>query len=167
MLVPLDIQHKTFKTAVSGFSKQEVQEFLAEVEKDFATLYRENKELQEKVSKLSDEVNRFRATGNQLQQALTLAQKTADEVKESAKKEADLIVSEARNRAENATSDAKHSVRILKNAFLEFKAEFRAYLTTFLNLLDNMDQSLATKVPSEEQHYSPPVQEEKPTQPEP
>lgn len=166
MLVPLDIQHKTFKTGVSGFNKQEVQEFLAEVEKDFATLYRENKELQEKVSKLSDEVGRFRATGNQLQQALTLAQKTADEVKDSARKEAELIVMEAKSRAENATADAKHSVRILKNAFLEFKAEFRAYLTTFLNLLDNMDQSLASKVPSEEQHIPAPI-EEKPIQLEP
>lgn len=166
MLVPLDIQHKTFKTGVSGFNKQEVQEFLAEVEKDFSTLYRENKELQEKVARLSDEVGRFRATGNQLQQALTLAQKTADEVKDSARKEAELIVTEAKSRAENATTEAKHSVRILKNAFLEFKAEFRAYLTTFLNLLDNMDQSLASKVPSEEQHQAVPA-EEKSFQPEP
>lgn len=166
MLVPLDIQHKTFKTGVSGFNKQEVQEFLAEVEKDFSTLYRENKELQEKVARLTDEVGRFRATGNQLQQALTLAQKTADEVKDSARKEAELIVMEAKARSENATADAKHSVRILKNAFLEFKAEFRAYLTTFLNLLDNMDQSLASKASVEDQ-TAPVSTEEKPTQPEP
>jgi cell division initiation protein len=159
MLVPLDIQHKTFKTGVSGFNKQEVQEFLAEVEKDFSTLYRENKELQEKVVRLSDEVGRFRATGNQLQQALTLAQKTADDVKDSARKEAELIVMEAKSRSENATSDAKHSVRILKNAFLEFKGEFRAYLTTFLNLLDNMDQSLATKASVEEQAIPAPTED--------
>ncbi len=146
MLVPLDIQHKTFKSAVSGFNKQEVQEFLAEVEKDFAQLYRENKELQEKVAKLSEEVARFRATGTQLQQALTLAQKTADEVKEAAHREADMVIAEAKAKSESANADARHSIRVMKNAYLEFKAEFRAYLTTFLNLLDNMDTSLQTKI---------------------
>jgi cell division initiation protein len=145
MLVPLDIQHKTFKTQVSGYNKPEVEEFLAQVEKDFSLLYRENKELNEKVAKLTEEVNRFRATSNQIQSALTLAQKTADDLKESAKKEADLIVADARQRSEKVVGDANVSIRSIKNAFLEFKGEFRAYLTTFLNLLDNMDASLTTK----------------------
>jgi len=146
MLVPLDIQHKTFKSAVSGYSKQEVQEFLAEVEKDFAQLYRDNKELQEKVAKLTDEINRYRATGQQLQQALTLAQKTAEDVKDAAKREADLILLDAKNKGDQTTFEAKQAVRSMKNAYIEFKAEFRAYLQTFLNLLDNMDSSLSSKV---------------------
>jgi cell division initiation protein len=145
MLVPLDIQHKTFKKSVSGYSTQEVEEFLDQVEKDFATLYRENKELTEKVAKLTEEVNRFRATGNQIQSALTLAQKTADDLKESAKKEAELIVMDARQKSEKIIADSNLNVRSIKNAFLEFKGEFRAYLTTFLNLLDNMDVSLSSK----------------------
>jgi cell division initiation protein len=145
MLVPLDIAHKTFKKSVSGYSTQEVEEFLDQVEKDFATLYRENKELTEKVAKLNEEVNRFRATGNQIQSALTLAQKTADDLKESAKKEAELIVIDARQKSEKIITDSNLNVRSIKNAFLEFKGEFRAYLTTFLNLLDNMDVSLSTK----------------------
>lgn len=145
MLVPLDIAHKTFKTGVSGYNKAEVEEFLDQVEKDFATLYRENKELTEKVAKLTEEVNRFRATGNQIQSALTLAQKTADDYKESAKKEADLIIVDAKQKSEKMIADTNVNVRSIKNAFLEFKGEFRAYLTTFLNLLDNMDVSLSSK----------------------
>lgn len=151
MLVPLDIAHKTFKTGVSGYNKAEVEEFLDQVEKDFATLYRENKELTEKVAKLTEEVNRFRATGNQIQSALTLAQKTADDYKESAKKEAELIVADARQKSERMISDTNVSVRSIKNAFLEFKGEFRAYLTTFLNLLDNMDVSLSSKAQIKEE----------------
>ncbi len=145
MLVPLDIQHKTFKTQVSGYNKPEVEEFLAQVEKDFSLLYRENKELNEKVAKLTEEVNRFRATSNQIQSALTLAQKTADDVKEAAKKEAELIVADARQKSEKVVGEANTNIRSIKNAFLEFKGEFRAYLTTFLNLLDNMDASLSSK----------------------
>lgn len=151
MLVPLDIAHKTFKTGVSGYNKAEVEEFLDQVEKDFATLYRENKELTEKVAKLTEEVNRFRATGNQIQSALTLAQKTADDYKECAKKESDLIVADARQKSEKMISDTNVSVRSIKNAFLEFKGEFRAYLTTFLNLLDNMDVSLSSKAQIKEE----------------
>jgi cell division initiation protein len=153
MLVPLDIQHKTFKTGVSGFNKQEVEEFLDQVEKDFATLYRENKELTEKVAKLTEEVNRFRATGNQIQSALTLAQKTADDLKDSARKEADLIVIDAKQKSEKVIADTNMSVRSIKNAFLEFKGEFRAYLTTFLNLLDNMDVSLSSKSQIKEERF--------------
>jgi cell division initiation protein len=153
MLVPLDIAHKTFKTGVSGYNKAEVEEFLDQVEKDFATLYRENKELNEKVVKLNEEVNRFRATGNQIQSALTLAQKTADDYKESAKKEADLIIADAKQRSEKMISDTNLNVRSIKNAFLEFKGEFRAYLTTFLNLLDNMDVSLSSKAQIKEERF--------------
>lgn len=146
MLVPLDIQHKTFKTAVSGYNKQEVQEFLLQLEKDFAQLYRDNKELQEKVEKLGDEVNRYRSTGRQLEQALTLAQSTAEDVKKSARQEADLILSNAKSSADLQLRESREMLRGLMNGYLEFKSEFRAYLTTFLNLLDNMDSSLSAKI---------------------
>ena len=148
MLVPLDIQHKTFKTGVSGYNKQEVQEFLSQVEKDFSQLYRDNKELQEKVERLSEEVDRYRSTGRQLEQALTLAQKTAEDVKNTAKHEAEIIVENAKVKAEQQTSESKQLMRSISGAYLEFKSEFRAYLTTFLNLLDNMDSSLFDKAKS-------------------
>ncbi|HNW31711.1 MAG TPA: DivIVA domain-containing protein [Caldisericia bacterium] len=160
MLVPLDIQHKTFKSAVSGYNKQEVHEFLAEVEKDFSQLYRENKELQEKLSKLTEEVSRYRATGTQLQQALTLAQKTADELKDSARRESELILADAKSKAEVVTNESKQSVRVIKNAYLEFKGEFRAYLTTFLNLLDNMDSSLVGKISVKDKEEEQPPQDQ-------
>ncbi len=145
MLVPLDIQHKTFKSGVSGFNKQEVQEFLMQVEKDFSQLYRDNKELQEKVERLTEEVDRYRSTGRQLEQALTLAQKTAEEVKNNARAEADLIVLNAKSKAEQQLTETKQMMRSISGAYLEFKSEFRAYLSTFLNLLDNMDSSLQEK----------------------
>ncbi len=145
MLVPLDIQHKTFKSGVSGYNKQEVQEFLSQVEKDFSQLYRDNKELQEKVERLSEEVDRYRSTGRQLEQALTLAQKTAEDVKNTARHEAELIVSVAISKAEQQTNETRQLMRSITGAYLEFKSEFRAYLTTFLNLLDNMDVSLVEK----------------------
>jgi len=145
MLVPLDIRHKTFKTGVSWFNKQEVQEFLSQVEKDFSQLYRDNKELQEKVERLSEEVDRYRSTGRQLEQALTLAQKTAEDVKNTAKHEAETIVENARVRAEQQTSESKQLMRSISSAYIEFKSEFKAYLTTFLNLLENMDSSLFDK----------------------
>ena len=48
-------------------------------------------------------------------------------------------------------ADTNINVRSIKNAFLEFKGEFRAYLTTFLNLLDNMDVSLSSKAQIKEE----------------
>ena len=116
--------------------------------------------MQEKLSKLTKEVSRYRATGTQLQQALTLAQKTADELKDSARRESELILADAKSKAEVVTNESKQSVRVIKNAYLEFKGEFRAYLTTFLNLLDNMDSSLVGKISVKDKEEEQPPQDQ-------
>jgi len=50
MLTPLDIENKKFsRKRISGYSVEEVDEFLDEVTVDYEKLYKENSELKDKI----------------------------------------------------------------------------------------------------------------------
>ena len=74
MLTPLDIQQKKFKAGL-GFDKKDVQAFFDEVSKSYGELYRSNAELKEKVITLTDTVQHYKATENELNKKLLLTDK--------------------------------------------------------------------------------------------
>ena len=43
MITPMDLENKKFSTSMRGYSKNEVDAFMAELVKEYETLYRENR----------------------------------------------------------------------------------------------------------------------------
>lgn len=76
MLTPIEIhnaQHKTDR----GYSKKEMDEFLADVVASYESVYKENVELKNSISKLQGEMDYYKSMENTLQKALVLAEKTS------------------------------------------------------------------------------------------
>ncbi|HBI60819.1 MAG TPA: septum formation initiator, partial [Lachnospiraceae bacterium] len=107
MLTPIDIQNHSLKTAVRGYSKKETDDFLEEILQGYESLYKENRELKDKVTSLSEGVQYYKQMETTLQKALVLAEKTSTETQEAAKSKADAMTNEAQAKSEAMTNEAQ------------------------------------------------------------
>ena len=96
MLSPVDIQNKEFRKAkVGGYHVAEVNEFLDEVLEAYQHITKENYELKDKINMLNDNIQYYRTMEATIQNALVLAEKTAQDTKTLAYEKADQIKKDA------------------------------------------------------------------------
>lgn len=149
-LTPLDIVNKEFKHSFRGYNEDEVNEFLDELVRDYEALIRENDELKENTSGMTERLEQYRKLEATLQNTLVVAQSTAEEVKNAARKEAELIVREAEARAQDISSRAEEKVRQahvdldrIRREAQQYKARIRSLLEAHLAMLEGENATLA------------------------
>ncbi|GAX90988.1 DivIVA domain-containing protein [Effusibacillus lacus] len=145
-LTPMDIHNKEFSRALRGYNQDEVNEFLDHVIKDYESLIREKKNLEEQVSQLKERLAHFENIEDSLSKSIVVAQETAEEVKANARKEAQLIVKEAEKNADRIVNEALLRSREIslelenmqKQASI-YRARFRALIQAQLEMLETND----------------------------
>lgn len=149
MLTPLDIHNKEFKRGFRGYSEEEVDDFLDQVVHNFEQLLRDNAALKEQIEDLQEKVAQYKQLESTLHNTLIVAQETADEVRESARKEAELIVREARGKGDLLLRDVEDRVRRgetrlneLRRQAAAFRAQVRSLLESQLEILRSADDAL-------------------------
>jgi len=148
MLTPLDIENKTFsKQLMSGYSVEEVQAFMNDLLKDYEKLYKENIEYKDKIDVLNQGIQHYKSIEDTLQNALVVAQGTAESVKQNAKVEADNIIKEAEINALKSVDTINKQVvekRLqlddTKKQFDVYKAKMEALLISQLELLKEVNK---------------------------
>ena len=153
MITPLDIENKTFsKQVVNGYSTQEVHEFMAELLKDYEKIYKENIEYKDKIAVLNQGIQHYKSIEDTLQNALVVAQGTAETVKQNARVEADNILREAELNAQKSVDEIgkvmlekQLKLQETQKQFDVYKAKMEALLISQLELLkdindDNKDE---------------------------
>jgi cell division initiation protein len=142
-LTIVDIQHKTFKKALQGYDRTEVDQFLDEVIEELEDEATARAALEAEVADLKERISHFKAMEESLQHTLVLAQRTADEVKAAAHKEADLIKQEARMAAEreianlgDRIAEARREYERHADTAEKAKSELRSLLMSHLSLID-------------------------------
>jgi cell division initiation protein len=145
-ITPVDIQHKTFKKALQGYERADVDRFLDEIIETLEDEAQQRAALEAEIADLKERVSHFKAIEESLQNTLVLAQRTADEVKASAHKEADLIRDQARlaNEREiagysDSISDVRREQQRAVEATEKAKSELRSLLMTHLALLERTE----------------------------
>ena len=139
MFNPLEITQKVFKSGMSGYNKKEVDDFLSEVKHDYEDLYQNVVTLKDENSRTKRELDQYTSTGTQLQKALTLAQKTAEDIKQSADRQADLTIMQANVKSQQIVQRAEEKLAQINNAYRRFSSELSSYLQTYQNLLQKLD----------------------------
>lgn len=149
-ITPVDIQHKTFKKALQGYDRTDVDQFLDEIIEVLEDDANQHAALEATIADLKERISHFKAMEESLQNTLVLAQRTADEVKASAHKEADLIKEQARIAAEKevahyntAISDVKREHQRTTETAEKAKSELRSLLMTHLSLLEKTNAVLS------------------------
>ena|SRR5690554_6804861 len=135
-LTPLDIHNKEFGRGFRGYDEDEVNEFLDQVIKDYESLIREKKELQDQVATMQEKVNHFSSIEETLSKTIILAQETADEVKNNSKKEAQLIIKEAEKNADRIINESLGKSRKIAIEVEELKKQASIYRVRFRSLLE-------------------------------
>ncbi len=136
MLTPLDIENKTFsKQMVNGYSVNEVHEFMIALLKDYEKLYKENIEYKDKVEMLNQGIQHYKSIEDTLQNALVVAQGTAETVKQNAKAEADNIVKQAEINALKSVDDIKKQIMEKEMKYEEVRKQFDVYKAKMESLL--------------------------------
>jgi cell division initiation protein len=110
MLTPLDIESKSFRKSLSGYSTSEVRQFMKEVLANYEKIYKENIELKDKINLLNEGIQYYKTIEETLQNTLLLAEKTAEDTKINARTKAEQIEKEAELKAEVIINEAKNEV---------------------------------------------------------
>jgi cell division initiation protein len=107
-LSAMDIRQQQFAVKLlRGFDPQEVDAFLDEVADDWDELVKENNLLKEQLTSLEDQKKATDEQNRTLQQTLLVAQKMAEEFRESSKRAADIVLREAQLQAEKLLEEKR------------------------------------------------------------
>ena len=152
MITPLDIENKKFsKQMMNGYNVEDVDDFLDELVVDYEKNYKELAEANEKIERLTNDLEQYKNLEKTLQNTLVMAQTTAEEVKTVAKQQADQIVNEAKAKAEeiqkegNETSLKKldeidKQIAIKERRFEEINKQFDVYKAKMESLLISQEE---------------------------
>lgn len=160
MLSPVDIQNKEFRRAkIGGYNADEVNDFLEEVLQAYQQLTKENYELKDKINMLNENIQYYRSMETTLQNALVLAEKTAQDTKSLAYEKATQIKKEAEQRAETTLEQARqeiyglsHKIDELKQQYLGYKVQIKQILHAQLEMLEQQtigDVNIEFEIPTE------------------
>ena len=152
MITPLDIENKKFsKQMMNGYNVEDVDDFLDELVIDYEKNYKELAEANEKIDKLTNELEQYKNLEKTLQNTLVMAQTTAEEVKVAAKQQADQIINDAKTRADEIQRDGHESslkrldeiekqIAIKEKRFEEVKEQFDVYKAKMESLLISQEE---------------------------
>ncbi len=149
-ITPVDVHNKEFRRSLWGFNEDEVDEFLDELGADYEVAIRERDALREQVEGIKQQLLQYKELEDNLQRALVVAQSTADEVRQSARKEADLLIQEAQGRAQRLIDEAQGKVRGLESEYRELDRQISVYRARVRSLLE-AQFDLVDHFPSREQ----------------
>ena len=107
-LSAMDIRQQQFAVKLfRGFDPQEVDAFLEEVADDWEELVRENNLLKDQLATLEEQKKGMDEQNKSLQQTLIVAQKMAEEFRESSRRAADIVLREAQLQAEKLLEESR------------------------------------------------------------
>lgn len=145
MLTPVDIENKEFTKAFRGYDIYEVEEFMKDLIADYEKLYRDNAELKEKNAVLNEAISSYKGMEETMQNAILVAQRTAEDIKQNAYERSETIIKEAERKAAEAVNNANRSISNLEKTYLNmqremngFKAKMNSLLSTYMQLLSDL-----------------------------
>ena len=122
MLKPSMIRGKTFETVKNGYDPDAVNSFLAEMADSVSELITENADNEEKIIKLVEKINEYRADEDAIRIALVSAQKeSARVISEAQAKSEEMIDSAKTEQVRIAEQSASECERIIKEHIVEGK----------------------------------------------
>lgn len=106
MITAKDIQKKKFEKVKFGYSPEEVDAFLSQIENDLRLMQQDLDDANDKVQLLADKVREYKDSEEDLKNAMIFAQKQARQIVAEAQEKASAMESEAQAAVESAKSQA-------------------------------------------------------------
>lgn len=143
-VTPLDILHREFGRSFRGYRDQEVQQFLRQVSQAYENVVTENVRMKEQLENQQQRLTQYERIEDTIQNALVVAQRTAEETKYAAQKNAELLLAEAEShrrhlveKAQAEVAETEGQLTSLRQLRLRFELEFKGQLELYRQLLEN------------------------------
>jgi cell division initiation protein len=147
-LSPSDVQRQAFGTKFRGFDPDEVRAFLAAVAEEMALLQREKEQTGQQLRHLEQIVGEHREREAILKNTLLTAQKAAEDIRESARREADTVVKQAEIQGDRLLELSQARAHEVERGILELRAhrtgirtDIRALLQRLTHVLDLQEEA--------------------------
>ena len=137
MLTPEQIENQEFRKVLRGYKEEDVDEFLDQIKEDMELLYRENKELKEKMDIYKKQIEGYKNIEETLKATLLRAEMVAEDTCSAANKKAKLIVEDAQLQAKQQLERASLEITEIKKEHEFLNKEFRVFRNKFKTLLEN------------------------------
>jgi len=145
---PTDIQRQSFGVRFRGFDPDEVRAFLGAVAEEMAAAQRERDEIEQQLRHLELIVNEHREREAILKNTLLTAQKAAEDIRESARREADTVVKQAELQGDRLLELAQGRAHEVERGILDLRAQrsairtdIRSLITRLAHLLDLQEEA--------------------------
>jgi cell division initiation protein len=94
-LTPVEIRHVKLGKGLWGYNRRTTDRLLEEIVMSFEEVWRERADLEDKLERLESEIARYRDLETLLRKTLVSAERSAEELKDHARREAGVLLSEA------------------------------------------------------------------------
>jgi cell division initiation protein len=141
-LSPLDIQHHEFSTAMRGYDKAQVRDFLEQAAEALEAIARDNQALKAELSKRDALIDELRSGESELRRAVVSAERLGSELKTRAQEDAERVLQDARGERAVILRDAELQLRELKAEFARTEREHRLFREQFRGMLRAYERSL-------------------------
>lgn len=147
-LSPSDVQRQAFGTKFRGFDPDEVRAYLAAVAEEMALLQRDKDQVEQQLRHLEQIVGEHREREAILKNTLLTAQKAAEDIRESARREADTVIKQAELQGDRLLELAQARAHEVERGILELRAhrtsirtDIRALLQRLTHVLDLQEEA--------------------------
>lgn len=140
---------KKFSKSFNGYSKSEVNEFVARVTKEYENMLDNLKERDRENKTLKEKLLQYQNMENTLNRALLVAEDASNQIKRMARDESKSIVEDAKRNASRIVNDAlikaqklESDAEELRRRIVVFKKRFRAAVETELEAMEQINDEL-------------------------
>ena len=139
---PLDLRQTRFQSAIRGYDRTEVRNFLQEAAESYEEAVRENERLRQEIARLESMLRQYRQLEGTLNTTLVSAQKVAEDMRANAAEESARIVREAEGRAELITLGAQAHIEDVQREIDGLKLKRREAETHLESMISALHSTL-------------------------
>lgn len=137
---------KKFTTAINGYDKTEVNDFVLDVTKEYESMLNNLKERDLEISRLQEQLKYYQNLESTLNRAVLVAEDSSTQMKKIAKEEAKNIIDDAKKNASYIVNDAlmkaakiENDVEYIKRSVKVYKSRIREIINEQLSIVDDID----------------------------
>lgn len=136
---------KKFSTSLNGYNKQEVNEFVARVAKEYESMLNKLKAQDLEIEKLQENLVKYQDLETTLNKTILIAEDTSNQIKRMARDESKAIIDEAKRNASRIINDAlikneeiEKNAEELRRRVVAFKRKFKQAIETEVEVIDEI-----------------------------
>ncbi len=149
MITPLDVQKKQFSKAISGYNRDEVDDYLTMIAGALEKHINENINLKEKLDRKDEQINHYKNIERTMSDTLVVAKQAAEELVAGARQNSDNLLQQAELSAQQLKRDAEAAVadgvrqrEQMERDLEAFRLRLEAMLRAQLEIVKNYSKDL-------------------------